>query len=178
MKVGIISDTHLASGGIRRVATRLIQKVSEDLDGLYRLLLPHFQGVEVILHCGDLVDLLVLDALGKFGKVYAIAGNMDPAAVQAQLPKKRILELDRFRIGMMHGWGSPEGLSIRIRKEFTGEKLDCIVFGHSHQPYDKMEEGILMFNPGSPTDRRFALKRTIGILHLEEKIWGEHIELE
>jgi len=34
-----------------------------------------------------------------------------------------------------------------------------------------------MFNPGSPTDRRFAPKRTIGLLHLEDKIKGEHIEI-
>ena len=159
------------------MASRVIQKVSEDLDDLEHLLQPCFQQVEIVLHCGDLVDPLVLDVLGKFGKVYAVAGNMDPALVRAQIPEKRIVELDKFRIGMIHGSGSPQGISIRVRGQFAGEKLDCIVFGHSHQPYDRVEDGILMFNPGSATDRRFALKRTIGILHLEEKIWGEHIEL-
>jgi len=98
--------------------------------------------------------------------------------VRSRLPQKSVIQLGNFQIGLMHGWGSPHHLSERVREQFAGEKLDCIVFGHSHQPYDKIEEGILMFNPGSPTDRRFALKRTLGILHLDDKIHGEHIELE
>ncbi len=178
MKVGVISDTHLATGGIRRLASKMIQKVSEDLEALYELLAPHFKDVSAVIHAGDLVDLAVLEVLKRFGEVYAVAGNMDPASVRQVLPEKRIIELKGFRIGIIHGWGAPTGLSERVRREFAGENLDCIVFGHSHQPYDRVEEGILMFNPGSATDRRFAPRRTIGILHLEDKIWGEHIELD
>lgn len=177
MKLGVISDTHLAADGIRKVAAQIIQKVSIDAEELKVMLDPHFKGVSAIIHAGDLVDLSVLDMLGSFGKVYAVAGNMDPAPVRSLVPEKLVLELGKFRIGLIHGWGSPHGLSEKVRSQFPGEKLDCIVFGHSHQAYDRVEEGILMFNPGSPTDRRFALRRSIGILHLEEKIWGEHIEM-
>jgi len=178
MKVGVISDTHLAPSGFRKMTAKIIQKISEDLESLKALIEPHFKGADAILHAGDLVDLFVLDMLRGFGTVYAVAGNMDPADVRAPLPQKRIVELGKFRIGMIHGFGSPHGLSQRIRHEFAGEKLDCIVFGHSHQPYDRIEDGVLMFNPGSPTDRRFAPRRTIGILHLEDRIWGEHIEMK
>jgi len=177
MKLGVISDTHVASFGIRKVASHLIQRVNVDEDELYKLLKPHFQGVKAVLHCGDIVDRSVLDMLENFGEVYAVAGNMDPYSIRAQIPEQRIVEFGKFKIGMIHGWGSPEGLSTRVRQKFAGEKLDCIVFGHSHQPYDRVEGGILMFNPGSATDRRFAPKRTIGILHLEDRIWGEHIDL-
>ncbi len=178
MKVGVVSDTHLASGGLRKFASKMIQRVSEDLEAFYQLLEPHFQDVSAVIHAGDLVDLAVLEVLKRFGEVYAVAGNMDPAEVRKVLPEKRIVELGGFKIGIIHGWGAPDGLSQRVREQFPGEKLDCIVFGHSHRPYDRVEQGILMFNPGSPTDRRFAPRRTIGILHLEDKIWGEHIELD
>ena len=178
MKLGVISDTHLSGSGWRKLTTRLIQGVSEDLAGLYQLLKPHFKDVKAVLHAGDIVELSVLEMLKEFGEVYAVAGNMDPAKTRAQLPEKRVIELGGFKIGLIHGFGSPDGLSERVRAQFLNEKLDCIVFGHSHFPYDKVENGILLFNPGSATDRRFAPKRTIGILHLEDKIWGEHITLD
>ncbi len=178
MKIGVISDTHLAPGGIRKVASKIFQKVSEDLDSLQLLLQPHFQDAQAIIHCGDLVDLSMLEMLKEFGEVYAVAGNMDPAMIKDTLPSTRIVELAKFRIGIIHGWGAPDGLSVRVRQKFPGEKLDCICFGHSHTPYAKLESGILMFNPGSATDRRFAPKRTIGILHLDDRIWGEHLELD
>jgi len=178
MKLGVISDTHIAARGIRKIATKIIQKISEDAATLQVLLAPHFKGVSAVLHAGDLVDLSVLEMLKGFGEVYAVAGNMDRGEVRSVLPEKRVVALGNYRIGMLHGWGSPHGLSGRIREQFKGEKLDCIVFGHSHQAYDQIEEGVLMFNPGSPTDRRFAPRRSIGILHLEDRIWGEHIELE
>ena len=178
MKIGVISDTHLADSGVRKIATQIIQKVSVDAETLKVMLEPHFKGVSAILHAGDLVNLSVISMLESFGKVYTVAGNMDPAEVRAKIPEKLVIELGKFRIGLIHGWGSPNGLPERVRAQFKGEKLDCIVFGHSHQAYDQVEDGILMFNPGSPTDRRFALRRTIGVLHLEEKIRGEHIEMQ
>jgi uncharacterized protein len=178
MKVGVISDTHLADSGVRKIATKIIQKVSVDNETLKVMLEHHFKGVSVILHAGDLVNLSVTAMLESFGKVYAVAGNMDPSEVRAKLPEKLVVELGKFRIGLIHGWGSPNGLSQKVRAQFAGEKLDCVVFGHSHSPYDQVEDGVLMFNPGSPTDRRFAPRRTIGILHLEDKIWGEHIEMQ
>ena len=93
MKVGVISDTHLATGGIRRLASKMIQKVSEDLEALYELLAPYFKDVSAVIHAGDLVDLAVLEVLKRFGEVYAVAGNMDPASVRQVLPEKRIIEL-------------------------------------------------------------------------------------
>jgi len=177
MKVGVISDTHIASSGFRKISAQIITKVSDDIDSLKKLLEPSFKDAEAILHAGDLVDLAVIEMLEEFAPVYAVAGNMDPEPVRNALPAKRIVSLGKFSIGVMHGWGSPHGLSAKIREQFAGEKVDCIVFGHSHAAHNQIEEGVLMFNPGSPTDRRFAPKRTIGLLHLEDKIKGEHIEI-
>ena len=178
MNAGVISDTHLSVTGDWRIASPAAREAEDDFDILYNILKPYFQGVEIVLHAGDLIDLSVIEVLKQFGRVYAVSGNMDPASVKAGLPRKRILEINGFHIGMTHGWGAPDGLSGRVRDMFAFEMLECIVCGHSHRPYDRVEEGVLMFNPGSPTDRRFAPTRSIGILHLEDKIWGEHINLD
>ncbi len=156
----------------------VIDKGVDTPESLCLALEPYFKDVEAVIHAGDITDLRVLEALKRFGNVYAVAGNMDPANIHQELGEKRIIELNGYRIGLMHGWGSKEGLSFKIRQHFKDDNVDCIVFGHSHNPYDRIEDNILMFNPGSPTDRRFADYRSIGILHLEDRIWGEHITLE
>ena len=63
-----------------------------------------------------------------------------------------------------------------VKGEF--EDVDVIVFGHSHTPLNEVEEGVLFFNPGSPTDKVFAPYNSIGILHVDKKIKGEIIRLE
>ena len=178
MNIGIISDTHLSPDGYGAYNPQPKDEHGREIDLLYNMLIPYFSEVEVVLHAGDLVDLSVIDMLQQFGEVHAISGNMDLKSVRATLPEKKILEFNGFRIGIIHGWGAPDGLSGKVRNKFAGEKLDCIVFGHSHQTYDRVEEGILMFNPGTPTDHMFAKSRNIGVLHLEDKIWGEHIYLD
>ncbi len=178
MKLGVISDTHLSGSRWKRLAGRVIHGVSDDLEQLRQKLEPHFKDVEAILHAGDILDETVLDMLSRFGQIHAVCGNMDPEATCSRLPEKRVLEFGRFRIGLTHGSGSPQGLPQRVRAAFAGERLDCIVFGHSHSPYDRVEDGILMFNPGSATDRRFAPRRTIGVLRLEDRLYGEHLELQ
>lgn len=175
MKIGVISDTHIQSSHDARYT--LTDNIKSNPEALYKLCEPYFKDVDAIIHAGDLTELEVLNVLKRFAEVYAISGNMDSDSVRTVLGEKRILEFGKFRIGVMHGWGAPDGLSDKIREKFSSNTVDCIIFGHSHRPYDKIEDGILMFNPGSPTDTRFAPKRTIGILHIDDTIWGEHFEL-
>jgi predicted phosphodiesterase len=47
---------------------------------------------------------------------------------------------------------------------------DAVLFGHSHRPYCSVEGGRLLFNPGSPTDRRFGPYRSYGWLEIGERI--------
>jgi hypothetical protein len=101
---------------------------------------------------------------------------MDPPEIKMILPDKRILHLGGFSIGVIHGWGSPKGLEERVFSSFDGEKLDAIIYGHSHIPANYVNSNILFFNPGSPTDTRFAKSNSIGILTLDTKISGEIIK--
>jgi len=160
LKIGVISDTHLRGPDDRLLA--IIRK--------------HFHGAELILHAGDLVDLRVLDAFGD-KDVIAVCGNMDSSNVEDEIPPKRVLEIGRFRIGLIHGWGSPLDLEDRIRNEF--ENVDCIVYGHSHLPANHIREGILFFNPGTACDRRHAGSNTVGILEVgEDAITGRIIAID
>jgi putative phosphoesterase len=88
-----------------------------------------------------------------------------------------VVEAEGRSIGLIHGWGSPDGLPERVLESFD-PSVEVIVFGHSHRSYCQRNGKVLLFNPGSATDRRFAPYRSVGILHLENKISGEIIKLE
>ena len=88
---------------------------------------------------------------------------MMPDEITSKLPVKKVVEALGFKIGVVHGWGAPDGLAEKVRREFND--VDCIVFGHSHRPLLARIDGALMFNPGSPTDQRWAPSFSIGVLH-------------
>jgi predicted phosphodiesterase len=77
---------------------------------------------------------------------------------------------------MMHGWGMPYNLEQKLLKEIG--PVDCLVYGHSHKPANRMKNGILFFNPGSAIDRRFTKHNTVGILEINDRIRGEIIEIK
>jgi putative phosphoesterase len=134
----------------------------------------HFRDVDLILHAGDLVDIRVLDAFtGK--DVKAVCGNMDPMSVRNTLPDRLILNIDNYKVGLVHGWGMPFGIEKKILKEIG--HVDCLVYGHTHRAANAVKNGILFFNPGSAIDKRFAFRNTVGILEIGERIKGEIIEL-
>lgn len=155
--IGVISDTH--------IPTRALQ--------LPEMVKRTFQGVHRILHAGDLVDQEVLYWLEDLAPVVAVAGNMDPPFLQQTLGKTKVLTLKGKRIALLHGQGDrreTERLALGIYKGF-----DCIVYGHSHTPCNRREGGTLLFNPGSPTDKRFEARYSLGLLRLNKEVEGEII---
>ena len=158
MKIGVVSDTHL-----------------REPDAEFRRAVQfHFRDVEKILHAGDFVGWAMAEYLAGVKELIAVCGNMDSIEIGRAFPRKRVLGLDRFKVGLIHGGGSPFGIESRIRAEF--EEVDAIVYGHTHIAVDHRVKGIHFFNPGSPT-RSYEGSRTLGILHLGEKIEGEIINL-
>ena len=158
MKIGVISDTHLR----------------EPYPEFMKMIEFHFKDVEKIFHAGDFVDWSIADYLSSQKELIAVCGNMDSRDIWKAFPEKRIVELKGFKIGLIHGGGSPFGIESRIRREF--DEVDAIVYGHTHAPADHQVNDIYFFNPGSPT-RSFVHKATLGILHLGEKIEGEIIQI-
>lgn len=156
MKALAIADTHV--------------KTIAEIPLLDRAIRPHLKEVDLIIHAGDMLISEALEHLKSLKPTYAVAGNMDDPDLKWTLRQTVIVEFGRFKVGVAHGRGAPEGLERRVRQIFSKQEVDCIVFGHSHHPFVGMVEGVLMVNPGSLLDKRFAPKNTLAILTANEKL--------
>ena len=86
------------------------------------------------------------------------------------------MEAEAARIGMVHDAGPRKRRLERLRREFPA--VDAVVFGHSHMPLHEEKDGFQIFNPGSPTERRRAPSRTMGVARIDGgEIQFELIEL-
>lgn len=150
MLIGVLSDTHLPN------RAKAIPK--EVFHGFAR--------VDMIIHAGDICEEHVLDELELIAPVKVVAGNMDGWNLQKRIPKKQILDLKGYRIGIIHGDGYGGSPLQRAVDAFKADKVDCIVFGHSHQAFNSLNGDILLFNPGSPTDRRRSKYFSYGLLQI------------
>jgi len=159
MLIGVMSDTHL-------------ERVT---GGLQRILESHFQKADLILHAGDIVSGAVLSYLDGWG-VSSVRGNMDRPEVSGVLPVKRVIQAGPFKIGLIHGFGAPRGLAEKLINEF--DEIDCLVFGHSHQAANRVAGGVLCFNPGSAAESLTGRRRTIGLLHVTDRIEGEIVHID
>ncbi len=158
MKIVVMSDTHL-SGTTDEFKT-LCSEFCDDAD--------------MVIHLGDWDRVGMLDYLEQY-PLEAVAGNMDEHPIHQRLPARKIVKAGAFRLGIAHGWGSPGGVRQRLQQEFTG--VDAVLFGHTHQPLILKENGLLWFNPGSVFLGRGALRRSIGVLRIQDEIEAEIIEI-
>ena len=172
MKIGLISDTHLSSGVIPQGITNA------------------FQGVDLILHAGDLVDLSTLRGLEVIAPVTAVQGNMDMPGVRLGLPTKHVIEVEGRRIGLIHGHHVPhpnqvlsppldlEAMHQYLLSEFADGVIDCIVYGHTHQAHLETYQGVLIINPGSAAQGKGG-QPTVGLLTVDQDgTQGEIIQLQ
>jgi hypothetical protein len=161
MRIGVLSDTHL-----------------HDKKDLPQKILDEFKDVDMILHAGDLVSLTILDKLKTVCRdLRAVWGNMDPPQVRKNLPEKQIIEVGKFRIGMMHGFGHPSRLIEFMSEAFKDDKVNLVIFGHSHTPIKEIKDNIIYFNPGSPTDKIFSPYNSYGIIEINDKIEARIIRI-
>jgi putative phosphoesterase len=145
----VLADTHLRRGWNRRLPGAVYDHLAE---------------ADAVLHAGDLVIPELLHELSGFAPVHAVLGNNDGELFGA-LPETVEVDVDGVRIAMIHDSGARIGRERRMHARFPA--ADVVVFGHSHEPVDAPGEGgQRLFNPGSPTERRRAPTRTIGLLDL------------
>jgi putative phosphoesterase len=133
---------------------------------LPRACVEALEAADRVLHGGDLVAASVLDELAALAPVDAVAGNMDDATLQATLPARRIVEIERVRIGMVHDAGPRVGREERLRGAFPD--CDAVVYGHTHVPQLERHGGVWIVNPGSPTERRGAPRHSMALLRIED----------
>lgn len=131
--------------------------------GLPERLLPYLAEADLILHAGDLLDPALLDELALYAPVRAVKGNVDPPEVD--LPETLEFDFGGARVAMIHDSGRREGRRRRLARRFPEARV--IVFGHSHIPFLEDEDGLLLLNPGSPTDKRRQPEHTFALLRVE-----------
>lgn len=160
MRIVVLSDTHMP-----RAAADLPDAVYEEISRS-----------DMIVHAGDFVEIDILNKLRKLKPTWAVCGNMDSQAIRRELKDKEIIEIGKFKLGLIHGYGAPAGLVDTVASEFTG--VDVIVFGHTHSGVNMSQDGVLFFNPGSPTDTIFAKTNSFGVLDItDDAIKGKLIKI-
>jgi uncharacterized protein len=122
---------------------------------------------DLILHAGDVCTAGVLDELAGYAPVKAVLGNNDGPDVAAWgAPETLEFDIAGLPVAMLHDSGKAAGRCDRLRRRFPSASL--VVFGHSHIPLDEIGDGVRIFNPGSPTDRRRQPHGTFGVLHIDD----------
>lgn len=159
LTIGVVGDTHV----LRHGGYRLAGEVGE--------LFARF-GVGLILHVGDANTAAVLRELGRVAPVLAVVGNNDDAELRAVLPETEEFAVGPFRFAMLHGDGGRSARAEAARR-FAG-RVDCVVYGHSHIPKMEVQDGSILFNPGSATDRRWQAHFGVGLI----RVTAEGIEPE
>ena len=154
MKIGVISDTH------------------GYLDPKVHTL---FDGVDHILHAGDIGPHSLIVELEHIAPVTAVLGNTDFGLT---VRETEIVELAGSKFLVNH-IVDPHRLEPMLKERVERQKPDAIVFGHTHKPFNETVGGILFFNPGYAGQQRFKLSRSVAIFHCTEgRIRSEYFDLD
>jgi hypothetical protein len=150
LRIGVIADTHIPA------RSRVLPPA----------ILEAFDGVDAILHAGDLNVRDVLVELEAVAPVHGVLGNNDDWSLHGVLPERARLDLGGLAIGMIHDSGQTQGRRRRLAAAFPGCRV--VVFGHSHQPFVDDDGSLLLLNPGSAVDPRRARVPTVAILEIAD----------
>jgi len=149
MRIGLITDTHIPVA-----AEELPPEVAEA-----------FEGVDLILHAGDIYRTSVLDDLEHIAPVLAASGDDDPIDTlrDERVKLKHVLEIEGHTLWLVHerhysftfAWQEKEGKT----------PPDIVVYGHSHAAQVQNYDGVLFVGSGSPTFLNYMRGLgTVGIL--------------
>ena len=152
--VGLISDTHIPARA-KAIPNRVFEV---------------FQDTSLIIHAGDLTRFSVIEELEQMAPVIAVHGNMDTRNVKEKLPVINSVEVYDWKIGTTHSLN----FFFRTRRfKDIVEKQGFHVFvsGHTHRPSLKYKSGMLLINPGSPTNPipPFLTKPSVALLKITKK---------
>jgi putative phosphoesterase len=149
-RIGVIADTH---GLLRPEAVKALN------------------GVELIIHAGDIDDPRILRKLGRLAPVYAVRGNTDRGAWAAKLPLTLVVEVGGVQLYVLH-----ELFCLDLDPAAAG--FAAVIYGHSHEPHLERKNGVLYLNPGSAGPRRFTLPVSLVLIRIKgNSLETEYIEL-
>jgi putative phosphoesterase len=147
--LALVGDTHLPRGR-RRLPAECVERIA---------------AAHLVIHTGDFSTVAAYEEIAAIGpELVAVHGNVDDAELRARLPERTVVEAAGARIGLIHDAGPRRGRLARMRRAFP--EADAVVFGHSHLPLFEADGDFQIFNPGSPTERRRAPARTMGMVEI------------
>ncbi len=154
MLVGILSDTH---------------RIRPD-DRFRRSCQRCFADCPVIIHAGDLTDVAILEVF-RDKEVYAVHGNMCTDRTRQVLPDMRSFRIRGYGFGLIHGAGlGPDRVGTMIG---LFPDADCIISGHTHEPFWHWYGRTLFVNPGSFfSTGPYGAQGTYAVLQLGETLKG------
>ena len=133
MRLAVLSDTHLGSP-----SPRLTEEFETTL-----------QHMDAVLHCGDHTGESVWAYLNGHPAFYAVRGNMDGHFGEGLLPATRVLDLNGFRVGMLHGDGLESADPFRWIADILRTEVDLLCYGHTHRRDLRSTDSATVLNPGS-----------------------------
>ena len=148
MLIGVVSDTH----------------------GFYDPRVPPLlDGVEHILHAGDIGAGRIIEQLSEIAPVTAVRGNNDRKGPESLFSDVEAIELGGCRIYLTHIVKVPKDRDEAGLATFLEKEADVVVFGHSHMAFNETREThqrgrVTFFNPGAAGKRRFKVVPSIGLL--------------
>lgn len=158
MRIGLISDTHISKRG-----------------ELWPQVFDAFDGVDAILHAGDVWSPALLDELEEVAPVRVARGNGDLGRDDARWEDRCVITFDGVTVAMLHDFPQPEHrppelILERTRQRFPEVSPDVVVYGHTHMESVDRVNGLLCVNPGSPTlpHNRSLRLGTIGFLNIDQ----------
>jgi putative phosphoesterase len=147
MRIGVISDTH---GLLRPEAEQALQ------------------GVDLIVHAGDVGKAEILTRLKTIAPVFAVRGNVDTEKWAQELPETAMVEAGEASLYLIHNLR-------QLDLSMKGAGIDLVISGHTHQAEQWEREGVLYLNPGSAGPRRFELPVTLAVVQLGAEPWRVEI---
>lgn len=138
-KIFIFSDSHIP----HKLNSQILQKIN-------------FNKYDYIICAGDIVDdNTYFELINQEAGFFGVHGNMDDYFIKKKLPQKRIIDIEAIKIGLIHGHQTGMANPEKLIKYFE-DKIDIMVFGHSHQKYDKKINEVRVLNPGALCDGLFV----------------------
>jgi uncharacterized protein len=153
-RIGILSDTHMPG----------------ELKVLWDEVGAAFEGVDLVLHSGDIAHEKILDQCEKWAPVLAARGNHDTEMEDPRMAPMQLLEIEGFRIAMVHDMESEAQPIEWLRHAFLkDEPADIFVAGHTHFELLDYRDSVLQVNSGSPVFPHLMSTRmgTVAVLDLE-----------
>ncbi len=153
MLIGLISDTH-----IPEIAQALPKQVRDV-----------FNGVDLILHAGDIFVDSVLEELGTIAPVLAARGDDDYPILDKRMDEVQNLTLDGLNVYVIHSSQYFARDLIEHPEKHNLEKApDVVVFGHTHREVVQTVGESLLVNPGSATFPYYQLRLgTVALLTIK-----------